>query len=72
MSYFYRLKQQETEMEYGRFQQRNQIDRQVTESALSSIAGVLDKKVEPDALGGNALLVAAGAVGRVRKIKIKT
>ena len=70
LGYFYRLQQQETEVEYARFQQRNQINRELKESALSSIAGVLDKKVEPDFLRGNALLVAVGAVGRVRNIKI--
>ncbi|MEL6928997.1 MAG: NHLP bacteriocin export ABC transporter permease/ATPase subunit [Cyanobacteria bacterium J06600_6] len=71
LGYFYQTKQQEAEVEYARFQQRNNINRQVTESALSSIAGVLNPTVATDTVQrGDALLVAAGAVGRVRNIKI--
>ena len=71
LTYFYQIKQQETEVEYARFQQRNDINRQVTESALGNIAGVLSKQaLDPDVMRGNALLVAAGAVGRVRNIKV--
>ncbi|MGD1918859.1 MAG: hypothetical protein ACFCAD_08185 [Pleurocapsa sp.] len=68
---FHLIQQQKTEAEYGRFQQRNQINRQVTESALGNIARVLEKQtVETDILRGDALLVAAGAVGRVRGIRV--
>ena len=70
LTYFYQIKQQETEVEYARFQQRNNINRQVTESALGNIAGVLNKQINTEVVRGNALLVAAGAVGRVRSIKI--
>lgn len=78
LSYFAQVLQQQTEIAYERFQQRNQLNLQVAESAFDSLAKVLDTKVTKAKIAdteilasGNSLLIAAGAVGRARNINIK-
>ena len=68
--YFYQIKQQKTTAAYERFQQRNQLNRQVTASALGSLANVLVKTETEPVEVGNSLLIAVGAVGKAKGIKI--
>ena len=76
--YFSQTQQRKMALEYERFQQRNQLNLQVAESAFGSLANVLDTKVTKAKAAdtkilesGNALLIAAGAVGRARNIEVK-
>ncbi len=63
--------QERKKAEFRRFQAREQLNQQLTSSALGKLASVLQPQqinVEPT---GTPLLIAAGAVGRVQKIKIQ-
>ncbi|MBW4636490.1 MAG: NHLP bacteriocin export ABC transporter permease/ATPase subunit [Iphinoe sp. HA4291-MV1] len=65
------LQQQETETAFRQFQQREQLNRQVVNSALSKLASVLQPQQEAVSFQeGTPLLVAAGAVGRAMAITI--
>ena len=70
--YFSQVQQQKIAVEYERFQQRNQLNRQATEYALGSLANVLETTAPKTKIfeSGNTLLTAAGAVGRAKGIKI--
>ena len=75
--YFSQVQQQKIATEYARFQQRNQLNRQVAESAFGSLANVLDTKVAEKKVvetklfeSNNTLLIAAGAVGHAKGIRI--
>ena len=70
LSYFYLIQQQKTAAAYERFQQRNQLNRRLTESVINSFANVLVKTEAETLQTENALLVAVGAVGRAKRIKI--
>ncbi len=66
-----KLQQQETETAFRQFQQREQLNRQVVDSALSKLASVLQPQQEAEFFQqGTPLLVAAGAVGRAMGIII--
>jgi len=66
-----KLQQQETETAFRQFQQREQLNRQVVDSALSKLAAVLQPQQENASFQqGTPLLVAAGAVGRAMGITI--
>ncbi|NEQ18708.1 MAG: hypothetical protein F6K28_00975 [Microcoleus sp. SIO2G3] len=66
-----KLQQQETETAFRQFQQREQLNRQVVDSALSKLAAVLQPQQETVSFQqGTPLLVAAGAVGRAMGITI--
>ncbi|BAZ26271.1 cyclic nucleotide-regulated ABC bacteriocin/lantibiotic exporter [Kalymmatonema gypsitolerans NIES-4073] len=69
--YLNSLQQQETETAFRQFQQREQLNRQVVDSALSKLAAVLQPQQETEFFQqGTPLLVAAGAVGRAMGITI--
>ncbi|NMG22497.1 NHLP bacteriocin export ABC transporter permease/ATPase subunit [Brasilonema bromeliae] len=68
--YLKKLQQQETEIAFRQFQQREQLNRQVVNSALSKLASVLQPQQETVSFQGTPLLVAAGAVGRAMGITI--
>ncbi|MEH2165195.1 MAG: NHLP bacteriocin export ABC transporter permease/ATPase subunit [Nostoc sp.] len=66
-----KLQQQETETGFRQFQQREQLNRQVVNSALSKLASVLQPQQETAFSElGTPLLVAAGAVAKVMGITI--
>jgi NHLM bacteriocin system ABC transporter ATP-binding protein len=66
-----KLQQQETETAFRQFQQREQLNRQVVNSALSKLASVLQPQQETAfSQLGTPLLVAAGAVAKVMGITI--
>lgn len=64
--------EQKTEAEFQQFQQLQQLNRQITESAVDSLASAL--KRQPDTLfsEGTPLLIAAGAVARAVGITIRS
>ncbi len=65
------LQQQEIEIAFLQFQQREQLNRTVVNSALSKLASVLQQEQETvSSQQGTPLLVAAGAVGRAMGITI--
>ena len=66
------LEQQEAIAEQQRFQERERLNRQATTGALKELASVLQPQ-EADLFpeGTDLLLIAAGAVGRALKIKIR-
>ncbi|HEY9600520.1 MAG TPA: NHLP bacteriocin export ABC transporter permease/ATPase subunit [Allocoleopsis sp.] len=64
------LEQQQTEEAFFRFQERERLNRQVTEAALGELASVLHPQ-KAGALEGSALLVAVGAVGRAMGVTIR-
>ncbi|MFN6566010.1 MAG: NHLP bacteriocin export ABC transporter permease/ATPase subunit [Dendronalium sp. ChiSLP03b] len=70
--YFSLLANQEAEAELRRFQEREQLNQQIVEGALSELAAVLQPQPEtvffPE---GPPLLVALGAIGRTLGIKIR-
>ncbi|KAB8334735.1 NHLP bacteriocin export ABC transporter permease/ATPase subunit [Scytonema tolypothrichoides VB-61278] len=69
--YLKKLQQQETHTAFRQFQQREQLNRQVVNSALSKLASVLQPQQETASFQqGTPLLVAAGAVGRAMGITI--
>ncbi|NMG06393.1 NHLP bacteriocin export ABC transporter permease/ATPase subunit [Brasilonema sp. UFV-L1] len=66
-----KLQQQETETAFRQFQQREQLNRTVVNSALFKLASVLQPQQETASFQqGTPLLVAAGAVGRAMGITI--
>lgn len=70
-NYLNDLEQQETLSAYRQFQQREQLNSFVVESALSSLASVIEPQQEtPRFEQATPLLVAAGAVARVMGITI--
>ncbi|MUG99341.1 ATP-binding cassette domain-containing protein [Scytonema sp. UIC 10036] len=65
------FQQQETETAFRQFQQLEELNRQVVNSALSKLASVLQPQPESASFQlGTPLLVAAGAVGRAMGITI--
>jgi len=71
--FFARLKLQlnkETAAEFRRFLQREDLNQQVTDSALGQLAGLLDPQETKFFEEETPLLVAAGAVGRAMAIAI--
>lgn len=67
--YFYA--QERKQAEFRRFQAREQLNQQLTSSALDKLASVLHPQPISFDRTGTPLLIAAGAVGRVQKIKIQ-
>jgi NHLM bacteriocin system ABC transporter ATP-binding protein len=65
------LEQQQLAAEFRRFQERQQINRQTLESSMDDLAGVLAPESAEALPMGDALLVAAGAVGKAMGIKIQ-
>ncbi len=66
-----KLTQQETEIAFRQFQQREQLNRTVVNSALSKLASVVQPQQETTfSQQGTPLLVAVGAVGRAMGITI--
>ncbi|MGB3205005.1 MAG: hypothetical protein WBB28_08460 [Crinalium sp.] len=70
-NYLNDLEQQEAKDAYRQFQQREQLNSDVVESALSKLASVIEPQQEtPSFQQATPLLVAAGAVARVMGISI--
>ncbi|MGK7949209.1 MAG: NHLP bacteriocin export ABC transporter permease/ATPase subunit [Xenococcaceae cyanobacterium] len=67
--YFY--EQERKQAEFRRFQAREQLNQQLTSSALNKLTSVLQPQQITLNTTGTPLLIAAGAIGRVQKIKIK-
>lgn len=66
------LEQQQTAAAFQRFQEREHLNRQVTESTLDELASVLEPKGTTSLpVEGTPLLVAAGAVGRALDVPIR-
>ncbi len=63
--------QEKKQAEFRRFQAREQLNQQLTSSALDKLASVLQPQQINVERTGTPLLIAAGAVGRVQKIKIQ-
>ena len=63
--------QERKQAEYRRFQAREQLNQQLSSSALGKLASVLQPQQITLEQPGTPLLIAAGAVGRVQKIKIQ-
>ena len=63
--------QEGKQAEFRRFQAREQLNRQLTSSALGKLASVLQPQQLTLERTGTPLLIAAGAVGHVQKIKIQ-
>ncbi|MDJ0511481.1 MAG: NHLP bacteriocin export ABC transporter permease/ATPase subunit [Crocosphaera sp.] len=63
--------QEKKQVEFRRFQAREKLNQQLTASALDKLVSVLQPQVTPVETIGTPLLIAAGAVGRVQKIKIE-
>ena len=70
LAYVNRDRQQQTEADYQRFQQRAKLNQQVAESALGSLANVLNLQEQEFYQEGTSLLIAAGAVGRALGITV--
>jgi NHLM bacteriocin system ABC transporter ATP-binding protein len=64
------LEQQRLKSEFRRFQERQQINRQMIESSMGELASVLQKQEAEFFIEGTPLLIAAGAIGRAMGIKI--
>lgn len=64
------LDQQIEEEELAHLQQRHTLNRQVIEEAVRNLASPLNPQAEDSNLSGTALLIAAGAVGRVLGVEI--
>ncbi|BAY23400.1 cyclic nucleotide-regulated ABC bacteriocin/lantibiotic exporter [Calothrix sp. NIES-2100] len=64
------LEQQQQESEFRRFQERQQLNRQMIESSMGELAAVLHSQEAEFFHEGTPLLIAAGAVGRAMGIKI--
>jgi NHLM bacteriocin system ABC transporter ATP-binding protein len=65
------IDQQETEAAFRRFQEREQLNRQVTEAALDELASPLQPQgIAKLPTEGTPLLIAAGAVGRALAVPI--
>ena len=56
--------------EFNRFQQREQLNRQVAETALGELTEVLHPRKTGDSEEGTPLLIAAGAVGKAQGITV--
>ncbi len=65
------LEAQELEADFHRFEARNKQNKASLTAALEDLVSVLHEPKEQTSLGGNALLVASGAVGRVAGIVIR-
>ncbi len=66
------IEQQTTEAAFRRFQERELLNRQVTESTLDELASVLKPQgIAPLSSEGTPLLIAAGAVGRAMDVTIQ-
>jgi NHLM bacteriocin system ABC transporter ATP-binding protein len=65
------VEQQQTQSEFLRFQERQRLNRQVTEAALGELVSVLQPKSAAFFPEGMPLLVAAGAVGRALGVTIR-
>ena len=68
--YFNLLQQQQTEAEFRRFQEREQLNRQMAETSMGELAMVLQPQKAEFFEQGTSLLIAAGAVGRALGIKV--
>ncbi|MBD2525521.1 NHLP bacteriocin export ABC transporter permease/ATPase subunit [Nostoc sp. FACHB-133] len=65
------LANKQAEAEFRQFQQREQLNQQVIEGALSDLATVLQPQQEAVSQEGPPLLVAMGAIGRTLGIEIR-
>ena len=63
--------QERKQAEFRRFQAREQLNQQLTSSALNKLTSVLEPQQITLDTTGTPLLIAAGAIGRVQKIKIQ-
>lgn len=70
--YFLLLEQQQLELEFQRFQERQQINRRMIESSMGELASILQSQEAEFFPEGNRLLMAAGAVGRSMGIDIRS
>ncbi|NES86782.1 MAG: hypothetical protein F6K10_38570 [Moorea sp. SIO2B7] len=68
--YFNLLQQKQTKADFRRFQERQQLNRQVAESSMGQLAAVLQPQKSEFFDQGTSLLIAAGAVGRALGIKV--
>lgn len=68
---FNQLAHQKKEEEFRRFQERERLNRQVSEAAMSELTTVLKPKKAEFFTEGTPLLIAAGAVGRALGITVE-
>ncbi len=68
--YFSLVKEQETETEFIRFQQREQLNHHLLESSMGDLISALQPQASEFFESGSSLLIAAGAVGRALGIKV--
>lgn len=68
--YFSLVKELETENEFSRFQQREQLNRRALQSSMGELMSVLQPQKADLWPLGSPLLIAAGAVGRSLGIKV--
>lgn len=64
------LEQQQIESEFRRFQERQQLNRQMIENSMGELAAVLHSQKKEYLLEGTPLLIAAGAVGKAMGITV--
>lgn len=64
------LEQQQLETEFRRFQERQQLNRQMIETSMGELTAVLHSQEAEFLVEGTPLLIAAGAVGRAMGIQI--
>ncbi|MDJ0713513.1 MAG: NHLP bacteriocin export ABC transporter permease/ATPase subunit [Prochloraceae cyanobacterium] len=69
--YFNSLQKQKTEAQFHQFQEREHLNRQVSEVALGELAGVLQPQAADFFQEGTPLLIAAGAIGRALGMTIR-
>ena len=62
---------EQKEGKFHRFQAREQLNQQLTGSALNKLTSVLQPQPITLDITGTPLLIAAGAIGRVQKIKVQ-
>jgi hypothetical protein len=69
--YFNQLAHQKKGEEFRRFQERERLNRQVSEAAMSELTTVLKPQQAEFSREGTSLLIAAGAVGRALGIMVE-
>ncbi|MDB9524591.1 NHLP bacteriocin export ABC transporter permease/ATPase subunit [Oscillatoria sp. CS-180] len=69
--YLEQLEHQTITLEFQQFRERQQLTQQAATGAMGELSGVLNAKVVTVPQVGTALLVAAGAVGRIMDLEVK-
>lgn len=69
-SYFNLLQEEQIEAEFNRFRERQRLSRQMAQTSMGELAAILEPEDAAFFQEGEALLVAAGAVGRALGITV--